>query len=355
MKKMSLFYKIYFTVIAVFLVLLIASLFVLNSVLKAYEAAQPVGYVNNIITEYLQKGDLYGAAKKYDIELSVYEDKNDVNAEFKKILDGKKLTIASSGKKLEGYNEVYNVKIDDEAVVTFYLKKSKTAGKFGIKGYEVGLAELNKDLCHNYEIRVPSDVKLTINGVEVKKSDRKDLAVPAVLTDKIGTGEKVTHQVFQLNNFLCEGFDIKAFAADGSEIDVKKDGSVYVVEQSIDKATYDANTNFALNACQDYAKFMQKDASRGSITHYFDTTTEFYNYIKKTEIWVWDHSGYRFEDVIITEAHQYTDTLFACRVNFTQVLVRGNENYKDYFDKYVYIEKTDNGLKVIDMQTPEKK
>lgn len=355
MKKLSLFYKIYFAVIAVFLVLLVAALFVLNSVLKSYEAAQPVGYINNIITEYLQKGDLYGAAEKYNIPLSVYENESDVNNAFKEILGDKKLTVASSGKKLEGYNEVYNVKVNDDAVVTFYLKKAKKAGKFGIKGYDVGFAEINKELCNNYEIRVPSDVKLKINGIEINKDDRKDLAVPAILTDKIGSNKVVTHQVFELKNFICDKFDIKAFAADGSEIDVKKNGNVYIVEQSIDKTVYDTNTNFALNACQDYAKFMQNDASRGSITHYFDTATEFYNYIKKTEIWVWDHSGYRFEDVSITEAHQYTENLFACRVTFTQVLLRGTATYKDYFDKYVYIEKTKNGLKVIDMQTPNNK
>ena len=61
MKNKPLFYKIYFSVIAVFLVLLIAGLFVLYSVLSVFEAAQPTGLMVNIVTEYLQKGDLGGA------------------------------------------------------------------------------------------------------------------------------------------------------------------------------------------------------------------------------------------------------------------------------------------------------
>ena len=75
MKTKSLFYKIYFSVIAVFLVLLTIGLFVLNLLLKAYEAAQPVGYINNIITEYFQKGDLFGAVehcKVYHSDIGAY-------------------------------------------------------------------------------------------------------------------------------------------------------------------------------------------------------------------------------------------------------------------------------------------
>ncbi len=355
MKNKPLFYKIYFSVIAVFLVLLIIGLFVLNSVLKVYEAAQPVGYMNSIVTEYLQKGNFYGAVEKYNISISRYETKEDVNAAFKALVGDKKLTVASSGKKLEGYTEVYNVKADDEAVLTFYLKKASKAGKFGIKGYEIGKAELDSDICKNYQVNVPSDVKLLINGIEVKKEDRVDLAIPQILTDKIGEKDVITHQTFKLENFISDKFEIKAYSADGSEIEVSEDGGVYTVPQSIDAAELESLKNHAINASQGYAKFMQEDASLGSISHFFDTSTEFYKYVRKTELWVWTHTGYRFEDVTFSEAHKYTDNLYSCRVTFTHILTLGNNVYKDYFDKYVYIEKTANGLKVIDMQTPNSK
>ena len=102
MKNKPLFYKIYFSVIAVFLVLLIIGLFVLNSVLKVYEAAQPKAIMDEIVTEYLQKGNFYGAITEYNIPISPYESKKDMDVAFDEIIGDKKLTVASSGKKLEG-------------------------------------------------------------------------------------------------------------------------------------------------------------------------------------------------------------------------------------------------------------
>ena len=355
MKTKSLFYKIYFSVIAVFLVLLMVGLFVLNSVLSVYEAAQPTGLMDIIVTEYLQKGDLKGAVDTYNIPISAYENKDDINDAFKSIIGKKKLTVSSSGKKLEGYNVVYNIKADDESILTFYLKKAKRGGKYGIKGYSVGMAEVDSDICNKYTIYVPSDTKLVINGVEVKKEDRIDNKLPKILTDKIGENSVVTLQTVKVDNIISDKFEVKAYSADGTEVAISENNGVYTVEQGIAAAEFDALKNHALNARQGYAKFMQEDASLGSISHFFDTSTEFYKYVRKTELWVWTHTGYRFEDVTFSEAHKYNDNLYSCRVTFTHILTWGNNVYKDYFDKYVYIEKTANGLKVIDMQTPNSK
>ena len=355
MKNKPLFYKIYFSVIAVFLVLLIIGLFVLNSVLSVFETAQPKAMMNTIVAEYLQKGDFYGAIMEYNIPISTYENKKDIDAAFEEIIGDKKLTVASSGKKLDGYTEVYNIKADDETVLTFYLKKAAKGGKFGIKGYEVGVAEFDSSICKKYEIHVPSNVKLTVNGVEVKKEDRINNELPKILTDKIGNKEIIALQTVKLENLISNKPVVMAYSADGKEVEVVENNGIFTVAQGIETSELETLKNHALNASQGYAKFMQEDASLGSISHFFDTTTEFYKYVRKTELWVRTHTGYRFEDVTFGEAHKYNDNLYSCRVTFTHILTWGNNVYKDYFDKYVYIEKTANGLKVIDMQTPNTK
>ncbi len=355
MKNKPLFYKIYFSVIAVFLVLLIIGLFVLNSVLKVYEAAQPKAIMDEIVTEYLQKGNFYGAITEYNIPISPYESKKDMDVAFDEIIGDKKLTVASSGKKLEGYTEVYNIKADNETILTFYLKKAAKGGKFGIKGYEVGVTEFDSSVCKKYEIHVPSNVKLTVNGVEVKKEERINNELPKILTDKIGNKEVVALQTVKLENLISNKPVVMAYSADGKEVEVVENNGVFTVAQGMEAAELEALKTHALNASQGYAKFMQEDASLGSISHFFDTSTEFYKYVRKTELWVWTHTGYRFEDVTFGEAHKYTDNLYSCRVTFTHILTWGNKVYKDYFDKYVFIEKTANGLKVIDMQTPNSK
>ncbi len=354
MKNKPLFYKIYFSVIAVFLVLLIAGLFVLHSVLGVFEAAQPTGLMDKIVTEYLQKGDLGGAIEEYNIPLSAYENKKVVNDVFKSIIGDKTLSVSSSGKRRDGYSEVYNIKAGNDNVLTFYLKKSEKGGKYGIKGYLVGEAELDSNICHSYEIHVPSDIKLVVNGVEVKKEDRIDNALPKILTDKIGDKDVTTLQTVKLVNLISDKIEVKAYKADGSEVAISENNGVYTVARGMEETEREALKTHALNASQGYAKFMQEDASLGSISYMFDTSTEFYNYVRKTELWVWTHTGYDFEDISFSEAHKYTDNLYSCRVKFTHILKLGQRTYKDYFDKYVYIEKVGNSLKVIDMQTPTK-
>ncbi len=354
MKNKPLFYKIYFSVIAVFLVSLVAGLFVLHSVLQVFEVSQPTGLMDKIVTEYLQKGDLSGAIEEFQIPLSAYENKEVVNDVFKNIIGDKELTVASSGKKRDGYTEVYNIKAGENNLLTFYLKKAEKGGKYGIKGYVVGIAELDSSICKNYEFHIPSDIKLVINGVEVAKPDRIDNALPEILTNKIGDKSVTTLQTIKLENIISDKMEIKAYRADGTEVEITENSGVYTASQGMDAAELEALKNHALNASQGYAKFMQEDASLGSISHFFDTSTEFYNYVRKTELWVWTHTGYDFEDVSFSEAHKYTDTLYSCRVKFTHILKLGQRTYKDYFDKYVYIEKVGNSLKVIDMQTPAK-
>ncbi len=352
MKNKPLFYKIYFSVVAVFLVLLIIGLFVLNSVLSVYEAAQPTGYIDGIIKEYLEKGDIYKLNEDFGVNLSIYENGAKFNDAFNKLLDGEKLNAVSSAKKLDGFDEAYNIKAGDKVLMTLYLKKSDKAGEYGIKGYELGKAEFNSDICKTYTVNAPSDIKLLVNGVEVKSEDRKDLEMPDILTDKIGDKKVITHQSFKLSGFLTDEFDLKAYDALGNEADIAKNNNVYTVSQIVPEDELNELKSLAINSTQSYAKFMQEDAGLGTVAQYFDTSTEFYNYIKKTERFVWDHTGYGFEDIEFTEAHKYTDTLYSCRVRFTHYLTLGEKRYEDYFDKYVYVEKTDNGLKVIDMQTP---
>ena len=354
MKKMSLFYKIYFSVVAGFLVLLTVGLFFLSSILSTYEASQPTVTVEEVIDNYLQKGDLYGAVQKYNIRFSKYQteiDKEYINAKLKELKGDEKLTYGSSAKKRDGYTEVYAVKAGKETLVTLYLTKAKDPIKYGIKGYRVGYAEFSDNAFDSVKFIVPSDVKLKINGVEVKANERTDLEVPKVITDKIGDDKVVGLQSFTLKNLPSKNFVAKAYAANGNEVKIVEKDGVYTVEQYIEPTELEAIKTHALNASQGYAKFMQDDATKYSISHYFDTKTEFYDNINKTQLWVWDHESYRFDDVSVDEAHKYSDTLYSCRVRFVQVLVRGKEEYKDRFDKIVYMEKTANGLKVIDMPT----
>ncbi len=290
--------------------------------------------------------------KDYEQAAAHIVDGADVKS-FKELVDGRKITYGSSAKQLDGYSESFAIKAGKETIVTVYLKKNEKASGFGIKGYKIAALDLDDKLLKTYDFVIPSDVKLIINGTEIKDKDRTNLEMAKVLTEKIGDGDFVCNQTFSIS-LISKDFDVNAVAYNGKVVEIVESDGVYTVEQYIDEDELAAFTKHALEASQGYAKFMQEDATLGSISHYFDTSTEFYNYVRKNELWVWEHQGYSFEDVITSECHKYTDTLYSCRITFTQVLKRGSAVYKDYFDKYVYIEKTANGLKVLDMPNVSK-
>ena len=74
MKSKSLFFKIYFTVIAVFICCLVVGLVFLYTWLKSFESAQPQTLVSNIVKEYLEKDNIIGLKSICEINVSPYED-----------------------------------------------------------------------------------------------------------------------------------------------------------------------------------------------------------------------------------------------------------------------------------------
>ncbi len=351
MKSKPLFYKIYFTIIAVFVCVLIVGLIFLYTWLSAFESAQPETLVSNIVSEYLEKDNIIGLKKICELNVSPYENDETVNNAFKNLVKNKNFEISSSSKMKEGYDEVYNIKSDGDTVITFYLKKDKQAS-YGIKGYKLALAELPEKLYHSYTVNTPSDAIISVNGFELAKEDRKDLQLPDGISKVLGDSKYVSHQTFKLEHFLSEKPEFKAKNADGKECKIEIDKNIVTVSQYISDAETDDIKELAVSASKGYAAYMQNDQSIGNISKYFDTSTDFYTNLKGSMVmFAWDHNGYHFEDVKFSEIHKFNNTLYSCRVSLKQVLINGGTKYTDNFDKYIYINKTDKGLKIIDMQS----
>lgn len=351
MAKKPLFYKIYFCVIAVFVAALTAGLFVLHSFLKTYEASQPESAVNTLIEKYLEKGDIYSLKEKYSLKLSDFETEENANAAFKNLIgDSKDLKLYKTVTP-SGYDLAYCIKSNDTRILNVYLSKDKKYGKFGLSGYTVSLTALPESMYKTATVHTYSLADTYING---KKADGKLLQNEQLpkLPKMAISGNINYKQSAKFEYLLNENIKLTA-KYNGSDLETEIKDGVYFVKGVYDDLSKECK-NTAIEAAKAYTAYMQNDTSFANVSKYLLPDTEFYKNVKTSMvIFAWEHNGYEFENVKSGDIHKFTDNLYSVRVSLTQVLKLGAKRYRDNFDKYVYLIKTDNGFKVVDMQSAE--
>ncbi len=339
--KKSLFYRIYFSVIAVFLICLAVGLVIFSGWLKTYEAAQPENIVETLILKHLEKGDILTLHNEYGLKLSDYETEKGLKSFYESTVKGKKLDYSTSALKPEGADLAYAVTVDGKKLMDVFLKQAEN------KKYEVLSLEFNKSVYKSFKITAAENVEIKVNGIKVKAEDRKNEELPS-LKNELSGKKIINKQIITLNNLLGEPEKVTA-TSEGKETVLKADNGLYSATQDFpEKAKV---SDIASKGASTYASYMFNDSSLANVRKYVDTNTDFYENIRTTIVtFTLNHSGNKIEDLKVTEYHKYSDNLFSCRVSLTNVLKRGAEEYKDYFDKYVYLKTSGDSYKIIDMQ-----
>lgn len=343
MKPKSVFYKAYFTVIALFSVALIIGLLVFRGWLADYEAAQPEPIVNKLIESHIKTGDLYSVKDKYNLKISDYETKSNFDSFLKSLTDGKELTGTTSAVKPEGCDAAYQIKADGEKILNVYLKKDGKTKRYFVSG-----CEFDSSVYKTLKITAASDAEIKINGVAVKAEDRKDEPLPDIKSDLLKSDKLIKKQIISITDLLNEPESVTATSGKKA-LTVENDSGVYSVAEDFPEKS--AVGDFAGKAASTYAEYMQNDSNLTNIKKYIDDTTELYKNIKSSlVIFSLDHEGHTIKDIKTTDFHKYNDSLFSCRVRLTNALKRNGAIYEDKFDKYVYLKKDGDTYKAIDMQ-----
>ena len=342
MKKRSLFYKIYFSAVAVFAVGLTVFLFVFADWLKKYEAAQPEQIMSSFINNDVKGGKISAVKDKYRINVSKYETNDSIDKTFAELTKDKELTFTTTSVKPEGCDLAYSVKSGDSKLMSVYLKRD------GKKRYTVSGIDFEKKLYKTFKISAASDAEISVNGITVAAEDRKNEELPDIDTSLTESGNIINKQIITLDNMLSDEPQITAKSG-GKTLPVEKNGTVYNAVQ--DFSEKDAVGDIAGKAASVYAEYMQNDSSMTQIRKYMDPDTKFYKNIRSSlVIFSLDHEKHAIKDLKITDYHKYSDELFSCRVTLINELTRRGEKYRDNFDKYVYLRRDGKTYKVLDMQ-----
>ncbi len=352
MAKRSIFYKIYFSFIALFLVALTLMLLRLGGWLKSYEAAQPINLINNITDTYLKNGELDYLRDNFSLKISPYETEENMNSFFQNNIKDKTLSTVLSSARPEGTDAAYVVKADDKKILNIYLNKDDSSASF-LPKYTVAFCEFDKDFYKTISVTMPHNSTVSINGKALIDADCKEIGIPQFVEKYLKNENAVKQKAAEITNLLSDEVIVTAEQS-GKQIDVKKADNSYSVYQYIDENVKKNIRNVATEGSKAYANYMQGDATLSDVAAYFDTGSDFYKNIRSSYTdHILEHSLMGFDNVVNDEIFKYSDNIYSCRVDFTQVLKRNGMTYKIYFKKYVFVQKNGDSFKIIDIKNPE--
>lgn len=329
---MSKFYKIYIMVVAAFLALLVMGAVFFNIVLADYEKST----IQTVAGEFFD--EKISAFKIGDKVHTSFENPDKINAAFKQSYEGKELVIYAAKAGTDG-SQNYVVKTGDERVLTFSVKESGEKTAFGFSKYEV--VDVKLDFSKEYVIKAPEKSEVLVNGKPLgaefltEKHEFADVKLPDSLTPQKFVFYKVAG--------LVADPEVKAKNQGGNELAVftVQNKNEFVVEPDNDNDLYYEHKDYVIEAMKGYAEYIQCDGTFQNINKYFEKGTETYRSIQsQVPGFVWAHDSWGFEDEWAGEFYKYSDTVFTCRVKFTQILYKQWSNpYKDYIDLTVTMHK----------------
>ena len=347
MRKISLFYKILFAVIAVWLVALIAGIFYLGFVLSDFEANQPDKIVQKMIDENLKVNGIKSLQSEYALSLSDYESEETIEQFYNDNIKGKTLAFGNISLKPENVDVAYAILADKDKIFDLYLKRNSDGD------YKVLQTKINPKLLKSYTIKTGESTEILVNGKKVKAQDRKNAELPEV-AKKLLQSQKATHkQYIELKDLLCEPKSVVAIS-NGSESKLSLNGDTYISSQTFNEI--EPVSDLVFEGTSAYAAYMFNLRSIESVGAHFDTSTEFFKNLRATDVhYTLEYVNNKVTDFKINEMHKYSNSLYSCHVTFTNVLTRRDKEHLDYFNKFVYVKSTANGYKIIDMQNLELK
>ena len=299
-KKLPQFYKVYFSAIAVFAVLLIIFSFIFYGYLKEYNKGIHETVSEKFYTDLFVNKDVDKIISLSGITNSEFETVEDLKSFIKEPLSKTlSYTYISSADNSE-LTRQYIVKSDEYKIATFTLSPDENGD---YKQTSLSL-HLPKSFEKTYNILDSSE--LYINGV---KADSKYIQstynheVSQYLPDGVKAPQWTSYKITGLTK---EPVVTVVDRNQNKPVLLENNGIFF--EQILEDKKEDELIEQLLTASKEYAKCMQYDAPKNKVLPYFEKGTDLYNSIRTVEnMFVWDHNGYAFEDESVSEFRRYDE------------------------------------------------
>ena len=331
-KKLSLFYKIYFIVIALVLVAAVIGLWWLHGVLRDYEDSQPKHVADEIFAKYYTSGDFAALASKC-VESNPFESADAVAKYLNDHYKGAEMTCTSGAMK-DGM-PTYIVKVGDYKVSSFTLAEKEKNSR-GWEMYKEGTFEVYYD-ADTLTLVIPTGYSASVDGVELDDSYVTERAIPSPEAEYLPEGVTgITYVKYEVRGLL-EDPDIRVTGADGRVADVtyEEKDKAYHTYPLFDEALEKEQSDYVIEAISQYTLLMSADNYWGAVKVYFDPDSQIYEDTYESAQYIWTIIPHDSAEITEAEASRfikYSDDIFACRVKMVNVLTKGAETFRDPVD-----------------------
>lgn len=390
-KKREWFRPILIASVAAFVLVLVIGLIVLSTFLSAYEKAQPIHSVEDVLARYFTDGafeaqtqaigkyyraadreSLQKALELSDFAVSEFETLEDVAVVLENEMKDKAVTYYASS--VEEESAVFNVALvepsallfDEEEseegaadarmipsvlVASIHLLREKEEGSWGQRAWSFDRLEVFLKAKESVTVRIPADSKLTVNGVEVTEEHCAE-KTPHRYNEYLPDGvEGITWCTYTVSGlFLSPEFSCTDQNGLACEFVPDEESGILTAAFHYDEDLREKYGERILTGMKEYAKYIQNDGSMNLVRPYFDTSSMFYRNIwENPSMFVWDHNGYYFANESTSEFYAYDENTFSCRITFDHCLKHyAKEDYVDQLDMIVFVRRIGNNFYIYD-------
>lgn len=338
-----LFYSIYAACILLFFIAMICVMNPLRDWLIKYEASQP-GYMRDqVYAELFADPDWKNIYELAGIESSTFENADTFAAHMEEKVGNKELTCLETSAGLSG-DKKYIIKLEDEKIASFTLTGGAES-ETEIPKWELGTVEVFFSGNASVIVEKLPDYTVYINGVALDDS----YTIRTLSTKAENYLPEGVHG-FRLEQQQVTGLliapEVVVKDASGKEVPVALDSNTGIYKLDIPQGTASTEEKeLALNATQTYAKYMIGKATLGDVQKHFDTNSQFYETIRRSEVgWVQSGKSYDFSEAVYSEYYRYSDDLFSIKIDVTLNQTRFDGSVKEYeLNNTMFFKKGANG------------
>ena len=343
----SWFYRVYFPLVGLALILIFFGWNWLGGFARDYEAAQPV-HVADEVTQIFTTGD-YDRIYELDTEAQALSggDRAFYVDSLSRLAAGRTVDCipAFSSDK----NEMkYNITLDGTKFATFTLVPNGQTTAHGNTLWQLGTVTTNVVLESTvtpadpnqapYRIQALPEYTVTVNGRTLTAEDVTRTGIPTLPDNFLPRG--ITAPTLTEYGFYSEegAPRISVTAADGTALTpVEESQNIWVCGLREDEALKSQYSESIIKMAQRIAKYTTQDTSRNNALSGVWSNSPAEEIIKKfNNGWAPSHKEESFENMEVSQFAALTDECLVCHVTFDYILTSKRENDYTYPTEYTF-------------------
>lgn len=339
----KIFYWAYAGGIAVFFIIMACILSPLRDWLVKYEASQPNYKRDQLYQELFADPDWEHIYTLAGVEGTRFDNKETFAAYMEQLVGDQELTCLETSAGLSG-DKKFIIKLKDQKIAAFTLTGGADKDT-EIPQWQLGRVEVFFSGDKNVIVEKLPGQTVYINGVALDDS-YTIRTLSTVAENYLPEGVHGFQLTYQKVTGLLTEPEVVVKDALGNSTTLTKDPESGIYKQALpSQQATEEEKRLALTAVQAYAKYMIRKVDIGEIGKYFDSKSDIYNTIAKSEVgWMQSYSSFDFSEASYSNYYRYSDTLFSIYVDVTLNVHRNNGSIKEYdLSNTLFFTKDSNG------------